>query len=98
MQLSTLLTLTLSSLATLTTAKPYHGQYNWTAPIVPGNHTGKPCSEGSTPAAGAAHPTGTGWPSKTTSTLPVFTGAAYKPQSEMLGLVLAIGGGVALLV
>jgi hypothetical protein len=91
MQLTTLLTLTLSSLATLTTAKPYYGQYNWTTPVIFTNSTGKPCE------SGAAHPTGTGSPSPTTSVLPVFTGAAYKPQSEILGLVLAVGG-VALLV
>jgi hypothetical protein len=97
MQFTTLLTLTLSSLSTLTAAKPYYGQYNWTTPIVPTNSTGKPC-DGAAATSGAALPTGTGSPSPTTSALPVFTGAAYKPQSEMLGLVLAVGGGMLLLV
>lgn len=93
MQLTTLLTLTLASLAS---AKPYYGQYNWTTPMNSTMSAG--CGHAS--STGAALPTGTGSPSLTSSTaLPIFTGAAARPRSEeMLGLVLAVGGGVALFV
>ncbi|KIW01438.1 uncharacterized protein PV09_07196 [Verruconis gallopava] len=91
MHFTSFLTLALSTLAA---AKPYYGQYDWANTTLPSNYTGAPCKSSST--SGAAYPTGTGSPSKTTA-LPVFTGAAFKPQSEMLGLMLAIGGGVVML-
>jgi hypothetical protein len=106
MQFSTILTTVL--FATLTAATPYKPVtgYNWTDPAVYSvysytNHTAptssiassiivKPTISSSVSKGGYAHPTASLTKS---STLPIFTGGASRPQSkEMVGLVLALGG------
>jgi hypothetical protein len=88
--------LTFSLLSSCVAAKPYYGQYNWTKPVVSvyANYSSSDHKTTLPAVSGAVYPTGTGLPSKTSSHPPAFTGAGYKSSSEILGLLVAVAGGM----